>query len=420
MLALLACPDDYLLEIERVAVETQWASAHPGGELKRLETAEVDRLAGDLVSPSLFASARLLVVRDAAAVLEGKDRDRGKRAAEALLACLKSSWDRDTSLLLCVTSSSEPRGVLADFVRAHGAVTWMPLPAPPKPWEDVRLSEEQRRTLKRLLERTVPPILAHPEVVEVLLDHFGFKPRQLVQAAERVLLAGQLDAQQLRAELGPPERSIEEVEKALLERDRKRLARFLATLLAGGELVNWRGERISPGGVAPVLGATLHRLLRNALAMREVARRAGLAGELDPRRCAAPRWYATTFQKRLHPLLERQIGAEAGCELADASLWQRHRAFRLAAAYSDGELRRALAALSRWIPEREREGSAALAIFSEVLLSLVISRPAGGDRADGEESPTAGPPPAGPRPEKALGPVRPPAAGGPSPGWPRW
>ncbi len=373
----------------------------------------MDRLAGELASPSLFAAERLLVVRDASAVLEGKERDKGKRAAEALLACLRSSWDRATSLLLCLASSSEPRGVLADYVRAHGTLTWMPLPAPPKPWEDVRLSEEQRRTLKRLLKRTVPPILAHEEVVEVLLDHFGFKPRQLVQTAERVLLAGQLDAQKLRAELGPPERSIEELEKALLERKGERLARFLAALLAGGELVNWRGERISPTSVAPLLGATLHRLLRNALAMREVARRAGLADELDARRCAAPRWYATTFQKRLHPLLERQIGAAAGCELADASLWQRHRAFRLAAAYSDDELRRALAALSRWIPEREREGNSALAIFSEVLLGLVISRPAGGDRAGGEEFPTAGPPAAGLRPKKALGPGRPPAAGGP-------
>jgi hypothetical protein len=407
------------LEIERIAVETRWTSAHPGGELKRLDTAEVDRLAGELASPSLFAAERLLVVRDASAVLEGKERGRGKEAAEALLACLKSSWDRDTSLLLCVASSSEPRGALADYVRAHGTLTWLPLPAPPKPWDDVRLSGEQRRTLERLLERTVPPILAHPEVVEVLLDHFGFKPRQLVQAAERVLLAGQPDAQELRAELGPPERSIEELEKALLERNGERLAHFLAVLSAGGELVNWRGERISPGGVAAVLGATLHRLLRNALAMREVARRAGLASELDLRRCAAPRWYATTFQKRLHPLLERQIEAAAGCELADASVWQRHRAFKMAAAYSDGELRRALAALSRAIPEREREGSTALAIFAQVLLGMVIPRPAVADRAGGGESPTVGPPPVGPRPGKALGPGRPPAAGGPSRGWPR-
>lgn len=381
MLALLACPDDYLLELERIVLEAQWASVHPGGEIKRLDTIELDRLADELASSSLFATGRLLVVRDASAVLEEKEQQKGKGAAEVLVGCLENSWDRDTSLLLCAPATSEPKGRLADYVRAHGTLTWMPLPASPKPWDDVRLSAEQRRTLERLLQRTVPQILAHRAVVDVLLDHLGFKPRQLVQTAERLLLAEQLDAQRLREELGPPERSSEELERALVDRDGRRLARLLGTLAAGGELINWRGERISPGGVVPFLCQVLHRLLRNALAMREFARRAGLADELDAQRCAGPRWYVTTFQKQLHPILERQIQAAAGSDLADASVWQRHRAFRLAAAYSDRELRQALASLSHLLPEREKDGSTALAMLAEVLLGLLMAQPAAGDKA---------------------------------------
>lgn len=378
-LVLLACPDDYLLDIERTAAETQWASTHPGGEVRRLDTAALEQLAGELASPSLFAPERLVVVRDASGVVEGKEK--GRRAAESLVACLGVSWDRDTSLLLCAPAKSEPKGPLADYVRAHGTLTWMPLPPPPKPWEDVRLSGEQRRSLEKLLQRTVPEILAHRAVVEVLLDHLGFKPRLLVQTAERLLLAGHLDVQWVRDELGPGERSIDEVEKALVDRDVRRLAGFLAVLSAGGELVNWRGERISPGGVAPVLSQWLNRLLRNALAMREHARCGGLAGELDARQCAESRWYSTAFQKRIHPVLEKEIEAAAGSELADASAWQRHRIFRLAAAYSDEELRRGLAVLSRFVPEREKDGSVALAVLAEALLGLVIAAPAAGDTA---------------------------------------
>lgn len=354
-------------------------TSHPAGEVQRLDTAAMEQLSSELSSASLFAPERLVVVRDASAVLEGKDR--GGTAAEALVAFLGSSWDRHTSLLLCAPAKSEPRGPLADYVRSHGTLTWMPLPAPPKPWEDVRLSPEQRRTLKTLLQRTVPAILSHRAVVAVLLDHLGFKPRKLVQTAERLLLAGQLDAEQVRAELGPAEHSIDEMEKALLDRDGPRMARFLAALSCGGELVNWRGERIAPGGVAPVLSQWLNRLLRSALAMREHARAGGVAEELDGQRCAEPRWYSAVFQKRIHPLLEREIASRSDSELAEASVWQRHRVFRLAARYSDAQLRCALATLSRYLPEREKDARVALAMLAEVLLELIIGAPAGGGTA---------------------------------------
>ncbi len=356
-------------------------TTHPGGEVRRLDSAAMEQLGGELLCASLFAPQRLVVVRDASGVVEGRPRERA--AAEALVALLGCSWDRETSLLLCAPVKSEPKGPLADYVRAHGTLAWMPLPAPPRPWEDVRLSAEQRRTLETLLQRTAPKILAHRALVAVLMDHLGFKPRQLVQTAERLLLAGQLDAEQVRAELGPGERSIDEMEKALLDRDGRRLARFLAALSSGGELVNWRGERIAPGGVAPVLSQWLNRLLRSALAMREHARACGVAGDLDGKRCSEARWYSAVFQKRIHPLLEREIATGRGSELADASVWQRHRAFRLAAAYSDERLRRALAALSRFLPEREKDGSVALAMLAGVLLDLVIADPAEGGRAGG-------------------------------------
>jgi hypothetical protein len=367
-----------LLDIERIAAEERWLTVHPAGEVRRLDSAVLEQLSLELSSASLFATQRLVVVRDASAVLEVRQGER--TAADAFLAVLDSSWDRDTSLLLCAPLKSEPKGPVADYLRAHGTLTWLPLPPTPKPWEDVRLSEEQRRTLEGLLRRTVPGILPHRALVAVLMDHLGFKPRQLVQTAERLLLAGQLDAEQVRAELGPGEHSIDELEKALLERDGPRLARVLAALSAGGDLVNWRGERITPGGVVPVLSQWLHRLLRSALAMRAYARRCGLAGELDADRCAQPRWYSAVFQKRIHPLLEREIATQP---LAEASVWQRHRVFRLAARYSDHQLRRALASLSRLFPERERETGVALAMLAEVLLDLVTATPTATDTAAG-------------------------------------
>lgn len=363
--------------MERIAAERQWQEAHPEGEVRHLDTATGALLAAQLASPSLFVQERLVVVRDATLVLGGKDK--GSDAAQTLLTCLASSWDLGTSLLLCAPAKSEPQGPVADFVRAHGTLTWRPLPPPPKPWEDVRISAEQRRSLEALLQRTAPQILQHRGVVDVLLDHCGFKPRLVVQTAQRLLLAGQLEAEQVRAELGPREVSLDDAEKALTQRDIRRLAVFLGALTAGTDLVTWRGERIAPAGVAAVVSQWLQRLLRQALAMREHARRCGLASELDVRRCGAPRWYQGVFQARLHPLLEKDILAAGESELAEASPWQRQRVFRMAAAYSDGELRRVLATLSRFLPEREKDAAAALVMLSQALLSLVSAAPAAGD-----------------------------------------
>lgn len=345
-----------------------------------MDNATLEVLAGELAAPSLFVTARLVVVRDASNWVVGQPSN---SRAEALLSCLRSCWDRGTSLLLCATCASEPVGKLADFVRAQGTFTWLPLPPPPKPWEDVRVSAAQRQTLEMLLRKTVPEILAHPAVVTVLVDHLGFKPRQLVQAAERLLLAGSLDPDQVRTELGPGEHSLDQAERALVERDPARLARWLAGLAAGGELVNWRGERIVASGVAAVVSQWLQRLLRKAVVMRELARRAGLAGELDRQKCNAPRWYPTTFQKRINPLLEREIVAAGGGELKEESAWQRQRVFRVAAAYADEELRQALGRLAQLLPEREGGSDLALAMLGTVLLTLVMGSPTASGKAGG-------------------------------------
>jgi hypothetical protein len=117
--------------------------------------------------------------------------------------------------------------------------------------------------------------------------------------------------------------------------------------------------------------------LRQALAVRAHAARAGLAVELDPRRCGGHDWYPRTFKPRLHPRLAEEIEATPDSPLAGMTPWQLHRAFKLGAVYSDRELIAALAGLGASRAERAR-GAAALAALSAPLLALL--NPGGSSR----------------------------------------
>ena len=61
-------------------------TSHPGGEVRRLDTAAMEQLMSELSSASLFAPQRLVVVRDASRLLEVRQGEGG--AADALMTCL--------------------------------------------------------------------------------------------------------------------------------------------------------------------------------------------------------------------------------------------------------------------------------------------------------------------------------------------
>jgi hypothetical protein len=362
-LLLLATPDDYL-ELERNDFIASWQQAHADGEIESFDAAPpAERVIRELSSPSLFATARLIVVREAAGLLTAKDGDWLAHSLEQLSF-------QDSALLLATVTPSEPKGAVADTIRQRGEVRFLPLPETPKPWEEVRISKAQRQVLEGLIRRVAPAVLKNDDAVDALYESYGFKPRALAQAAERLALAGEISADAVRQQAGAGECSLAELERALIARDPAWLARFLAVLSAGGVLVDWWGEAVDSDRLGPRLGGTVNRLLRQALAVRGYTARAQLGRELDAKRCAASGWYQRSFRSRIAPNLKAEIGKDADSVLGEMSDWQLHRAFRMATPYADTELLRALAQLASSGAERAR-GAEVVTALSPIILTLV-------------------------------------------------
>ncbi|MDD5562129.1 MAG: hypothetical protein PHQ91_00295 [Thermoanaerobaculaceae bacterium] len=372
---LLASPDDFLLELARQDAVAAWQQAHPDGEVVPFgEAPPATRLVQELASPSLFVAERLLVVADARPYLSV-----GRRAAaDPLAASLEALPLAGVALVMSAVAAAAPTGALADAVGRRGEVRFIGLPDAPKPWDEARVSREQRQALVGLIARVAPALQANHEVVDALCEAYGFRPRELAKAAERLALAGEADAAAVRAQAGAGERQLREIEDALQRRDGGRFARFTGAIAAGAVLLDWRGDAVGPDRLGPILTGTVGRLLRQALAVRGYAARAALAAELDPRRCAGKDWYQRAFKPRLFPRLAKEIEATPDSPIAGMTPWQLHRAFRLAAAYEDGELIAALARLAESRAERAR-GPAALAAISALVLAL-IGRPAAPSR----------------------------------------
>jgi hypothetical protein len=363
--------------LERGAAEAAWRDACPEGEVMRLDPAPAPaRLIRELASPSLFAPARLIVVPDArpylgeAAEENGAAGEAWRDAGAMLAATLAEARLVDTALILAAVSTAEPSGPLAEAVRRRGTLTFVPLPAQPKPWEEIRVTPAQRRVLEDVIRRVAPAVLADPDTVDALCECYGFRPRRLAQVAEQLQQTGTIGADAVRADWGAGECSLKDLEEALLGRSPAAVARFVARLAAGGVLSDWWGKPIEGEAVGRRVALTLARLLRQALAVRGHARKAGLERELDPRRCQAPSWYNATFRRSILEPLQKEIAACSGSPLEGSTAWQLHRAFKLAAAYGDGELLRALGALASSGAERARRPQA-LGALAPVLLELV-------------------------------------------------
>lgn len=364
---LLASPDDFLLELERRTTVEAWQAANPLGDVVSFDEApEAARLVQELASPSLFASDRLLVVADASPYLTAARR----READDLAASLASLPLDDVTLVLSAVCPSAPTGALVEAMGQRGEVRFVALPEAPKPWEEGRVSQPQRQMLAMLVARIAPDLAGNDEVIDALCEVYGFRPRELAQAAKRLVLAEKADADAVRAQMGAGECQLRELEEALQRRDAGRFARFAGALDAGAVLTGWRGEPIAPDGYGRVLASTVGRLVRQALAARGHATRVGLTGELDPQRCAAKDWYPRTFKRRILPPFSKDIEELSDSPLAGMTPWQLHRAFRLASVYREDELVTTLARLAEARVERTR-GPAVLAAISSVVLGLI-------------------------------------------------
>jgi hypothetical protein len=375
-LILLASPDEYLLELERADALAAWVAANPDGEVVSLDPAPTPaRLLQELVNRSLFATVRLVVVPTAAPYLTTKEADRAP--GELLAGALEPLSLTETTLLLTAVVPQEPKGALAALVANRGGMRFLPVPPAPKPWEEMRVTPAQRAVLRGVIGRVAPAVAQSDDAVTALCDAYGFHVRELAQAAERLALSGDISPEAVRVQAGAGEVTTADLEKALRERDRAAVARFLGVLSAGGVLVGWRGDTVDEGGIGPVLTGTLNRLLRHALAVRQHARRCGLDRELDPVKCGADFWYPRVYKPNLHEKLAAEIAGAPDSPLAGASQWQLHRTFRLAACYSDRELIAALSALARCGAERAR---AEVAVPALTPLLLALTEPSAAPR----------------------------------------
>jgi hypothetical protein len=333
------------------------------------------RLVQELASPSLFAAERLLVVADAGSYLDAGHQAEG----EALAGALTSLPLRDVTLLLLAVAKEAPTGPLMEGIRKRGEVRFLALPERPKPWEDIRVSPGQRHVLASVVARVAPALAGQAEVVDALCEAYGFRPRELAQAAERLLLGGEVSAAEVRAQAGAGDCSLRDLEESLLARASERFVRLAGIVASGGVLTDWWGKVVAPDRAAMVLASTFGRLLRQALAVRGHAARAGISPELKADRCSGARWYQQTFQPRLYPLIAADIEATPGSPAEGRSSWQLHRSFRLAAAYSEAELIEALARLAGSRAERDR-GPSALAEVSGLVLGFIGNRAASAAR----------------------------------------
>lgn len=325
---LIVSPDEYLLEQAVAEAVTEACSRHNVEAEELPDDASPADLAFEIRSPSLFASARVLVAPRATAwVAPAPRRRRGGGAEpesveaegasvglEPLLEAIAEGIPGDLEVVLGACSGAAPKGALAEAVAADGgdsAVTWLPLPEKPKPWEEVAVSAEQARVLRGVVGRAAPGARFEPGAEELLFERLGFDPRRLsVEAAKLASAAGTeaIDEELVRRLVLPHERSLRVVEAAVLERRAAPVLELLTAAERGESVLDWRDEEeIAARAVPTLLLGQLSNLLVQLLAVRAAAVAAGLGAELDPGRCGERFWYPRRFKSELGPQLEKAL-----------------------------------------------------------------------------------------------------------------
>ena len=341
-LVLVACPDDYLLE-RAVARAVRDAEAERAVEPEYLsDDVTPEDVAYELGARSLFTAQRILVAGDVSAWFGGR-RSKAEDLTVPLVSRLRDVALDDTVLILGACLSRQPAGPLAEAVAAVGDVRWLPLPPPPKPWEDTVLSREQRTLLQQLLEAETPELRLSRGAARLLLDRLGFAPRLLVQEARTLAAAvsagDEVDEALVRRLSFPPERSLDAVRGAVLERQPADILSLLAAADGGLPVRDWRGQRMAAAGVPAVVVGQVSSLLLQLLYVRRVSAELTLTDALDPRAIAARSWYPRTFKPQLAPRLRQAIQSDAASVFQKVpSEWALSQLFAGAARYTDHEL----------------------------------------------------------------------------------
>ncbi len=383
---LVASSDDFLLEEALADALAGLQEALTGAEIVEVEEGTLpEDLAVELRSPSLFAPQRVLVMRDARALVPVKappdaPAAAAARDASALAELVREGLPDGTALLLGVWASERPAtGPLVDALGPDG-VQWIGLPPPPKPWDDVALSPEQVAVLRRVLQRAAPGARFAPAAERLLLERLGFAPRALAQEAGKLAVAAEgetVDEALVRRLVLPTEHSLEVVREALLSRTHRPLAELVAAAEAGLPIRNWQGKRVEERAFPLVVAGQAASLLTQLLYLRRQAAAAGMGAELDPRRTGQPRWYPQHFKKRLADPLLARVKEDPFSPLRRPTAWKLGELFGAAARYRDHELVAALAAAGR--VEAATRGPLALEAVTVWLAGLLA--PPADDRA---------------------------------------
>jgi hypothetical protein len=373
-LLLLASPDDYLLA-ERLAEAVETACRDLGVDhAEHLpDGVTPEAVAVELENRSLFTPRRVLVVRDAAPLLDSAAgrRGGGTPSAEPLVQALASGVPDDLALVMAARCDAKPGGDLVAAITRYGSLQWIPVPPAPKPWEEAVLSAEQVELLRSIMRRAVPNARFTPAAESTLLDRLGFAPRLLVEETRKLAMAAGPDGtvdEELVLRLAPPQEwSLNRVHDAVLARDPGPVMGYLAAAAAGLPVNDRRGQRLDSDGVAPAVLGTVAGLLEKLLDLRLLAGELGLAAELAPARTRADRWYQRVFKPRLAPALEARLAEDGDASPLNApkptGTWNLGRYFAAAGRYREEEL---VAALSR-------VGSAAVQVRGELPLEAVLA-----------------------------------------------
>jgi hypothetical protein len=383
-LILIASSDDYLLEEAVAQAVTELTSAQGGVEPQVLgEDTTPEQLALEIQTPSLFAEQRVLVVEQVQHWLSGiKAVQAPKYPGEKpdispLVEALGDGVPDDLGLVISAWCGESPKGDLADVVKKEGEVRWVPLPPPPKPWEDVLISDAEREVLDGVLNRALGDSRIEGRAKNLLLERLGFAPRLLAQETKKLATAAGadrvIDEQLVRSLSFPAERSLERVRDSVLKRRIEPLLDLLTAAQQGTPVRDWRGQRLDPAGLVKILIGQVGGLFEQMLYLRCIAAEEGLSGELAPSTTSRKGWYARHFKTKLAPQLLERLRADNDAPLNRAgkapSPWTLGELFAGAGRYSDADLVNAVIELGG--VERDSRGSLALAAMSRWLTECV-------------------------------------------------
>ncbi len=354
-LLLIAASDDFLLEEARAEAVTGLVEQLGGGSVEIL-SAEItpESAATELLSPSLFEPQRVFVVEDARAWVKTSAPAGavGKLPAAdpaPLVETLRSGLPAGVGLVLGVWCGSRPTGPLVDVIRERGEAQWIPLPPPPKPWEEVSLSAEQVAVLRRILRQVVPGVEILPTAETILLERLGFAPRRLAQEARKLAAAcggNPIDQELVRRMTFPKERSLEQLQEAVFGRQVGPFVDLMRAASEGVPVSDWRGQRLEPKALQFVALGQGVSLATQMLYLLELGRELGLGSQLCGERVHIRGWYSKEFKNDLGPRLQEAIAADEAAPWSGRkppSAWRLKQLVEGAVRYQPEELAQTLA-----------------------------------------------------------------------------